>query len=157
MSTLTLACDEHVSAAAGLGCVCIVYRGRHFKHYPDACTEWTRKAYEHHGNERVAVLVVIENHAETPDSASQRAYGENLKKSADYANAFGQLLLSSGLMGSAHRAIVSTIFLFSRVPLKLKVFGAVDELTEWASEYTAPPHPTPTALAAFVESVRTAV
>ncbi len=151
-----MACDEHVSVAAGLGSVCIVYRGRHFGHYPDACTEWTRKAYEHHGRQNIAVLVVIEDHAETPDGASQRGYGENMKKSAEYANAFGQCLLSTGLKGSAHRAIVGTIFLLSRAPLKLKVFGTVDELASWSAEYAAAPQPTPAALAAFIESVRTA-
>lgn len=157
MGTRTsLACEPGVSAAVGCGVLCIVFRGPHRSRYPDDVVDWTERALEYLDVEKVPTIIIIEDHAESPDVDSRRRYADGLALCAPKMEAHAQVILSQGLKGAAFRAISSTIFLLSRSTGSSKVFGDVTHGVRWIVESTQGCSVSPEVLLAFVESVRTA-
>lgn len=152
----SLACEAGISVAVGCGTLCIVFRGPHLPSYPDEVIRWTERALEIVDGPQVPTIIIIEDHAESPDVESRRRYASGLALCAPKMEAHAQVILSQGLKGAAFRAISSTIFLLSRSTGKSKVFGDVVDGVRWIAEGTDGCSVSPEVLLAFVESVRTA-
>lgn len=156
MTRLTLASEPGVSVAAGCGMLCMVYRGESRDSYPERAVGWTDEAAKAVGVPSLPVMVVIEDHAESPDNEGRRGYAESLKRSAPQMECFAQVILAGGLKGVAYRAIASTIHLVAQHPTETKVFRSVEDAAAWICGRSSVCTVTPEVLLSFVDSVRSA-
>ncbi len=152
----SLACEAGVSVAVGCGTLCIVFRGPHLPSYPEEVPRWTERALEVVDEPQVPTIIIVEDHAESPDVESRRRYASALALCSSKMEAHAQVILSRGLKGVAFRAISSTIFLVSRSTTRNKVFGEVVDAVRWIAEGTSGCTVSPQVLLAFVDAVRTA-
>jgi len=149
-----LASDPDVSAQVGCGMLSIVYRGEALESHPENTVVWIDQAAKALAVEALPVMVIIEDHAESPDADGRRAFADGINRSAPQMECLAQVILSTGLKGSAFRAICSTIYLLTRYPTQIKVFGTVGEGAAWIRAISEACSVSPQVLLDFIESVR---
>lgn len=156
MERFTIASEAGVSAAVGCGVLCMAYRGAHDDSYPENAAVWIEQAAKTLGVPALPVMTVIENHAESPDSAGRRGYSESLKRAAPHIECFAQVIMAKGLKGSAYRAISGTIYAVARQPTTIKVLGSVEEAADWITGISSVCTVSPQVLLTFINWVRRA-
>lgn len=156
MERFTIACEAGVSAAVGCGVLCMAFRGKHDDSYPEKAAIWTEQAAKSLGVSALPVMTVIEDRAESPDSAGRRGYSESLKRAAPQMECFAQVIMAKGLRGAAFRAISGTIYAVARQPTTIKVLGSVEEAADWITDFSSVCTVSPQVLLTFINSVRRA-
>jgi len=79
----------------------------------------------------VLVLTIVDERAPMPDGEARDALGELLKSGAKQTKKSAVVFEGAGFRAAAVRSVVTGITVFSRPPFPHKIFGTVDEATQF--------------------------